>query len=220
MTVVDRETHRPIGAPIQVGTWNHQPYAMSPDDRTLYLPLENGRTQVVDLVTRKVSSIARPSPPYGRPFSPDGSEGGPVRRGRPLGSHEDRGHDLCPSPLGRAAAHVHRARHTDFQSAGWSADGSTVYTTGPGTVDLWEAHTLGHLGTLQVGAGDQVPDATSLPDGHTLLIAHPAGQVLTWDLRPQHLLDVACDLAGRNLTRAEWKSLVGTRVYRATCPDA
>ena len=93
-------------------------------------------------------------------------------------------------------------------------------TPGPGTVDLWDAHTLGHLGTLQVGAGDQTPDALGLPHGDTLLITHPAGQVLTWDLRPQHLLDVACHLAGRNLTREEWRSLVGTRAYRHTCPDA
>ena len=94
-----------------------------------------------------------------------------------------------------------------------------IFTRGPGTIDLWDAHDLGHLGTLQVGAADQTPDARALPDGHTLLIAHPSGQVMTWDLRPQHLLDVACHLAGRNFTRGEWRSLVGTRTYRPTCPQ-
>ncbi len=44
--------------------------------------------------------------------------------------------------------------------------------------------------------------------------------MLTWDLRPQHLLDVACDLAGRSLTREEWENLVGDRPYRETCPEA
>jgi hypothetical protein len=107
----------------------------------------------------------------------------------------------------------------EFQGVGWSADGATIFTVGPGTVDLWDARNLGHLGTLQVGAADQTPDARGLPDGHTLLIAHPAGQVVMWDLRPQHVLDVACDLAGRNLTREEWRDLVGTRAYRKTCPD-
>jgi hypothetical protein len=107
---------------------------------------------------------------------------------------------------------------SEFAGMGWTADGSQLYTVGPGTVDLWDARTLGHLGTMPVGAGDQTPSAVPLADGHTLLIAHPAGNVVTWDLRPQHLLDVACDLAGRNLTRAEWSSLVGTRKYRQTCP--
>ena len=216
VTIVDRETHRPIAAPIRIGTWSNQFYALSPDDRRLYLPLDDDRTQVVDLVTRKVSIVA-PRPDVRQRVLSGREQGGPVRRGRPLGSHEGRGLDLGPPPLGRARAHVH-GHVRRLPDAGWSA--GVHVSPGPGTVDLWDAHTLGHLGTLQVGAGDQVPDALGLPDGHTLLIAHPAGQVVTWDLRLQHLLDVACDLARRNLSRAEWKSLVGNRVYRATCPDA
>jgi len=106
----------------------------------------------------------------------------------------------------------------EFYRMEWTADGSQLYTVGPGAVDLWDAGSLGHLGTLNVGAADQTPWAEPLADGHTLLIAHPTGHVITWDLRPQHLLDVACELAGRNLTRAEWSSLVGTRKYRETCP--
>lgn len=51
------------------------------------------------------------------------------------------------------------------------------------------------------------------------MITHPAGHVVTWDLRPQHLLDVACEFAGRNLTEDEWCSLVGTRDYLETCPN-
>jgi hypothetical protein len=106
----------------------------------------------------------------------------------------------------------------EYQGLGWSGDGSVIFTRGPGTIDLWEARNLGHLGTLHVGVAGQTPDARVLPDGHTLLIAHPGGDLTTWDLRPQHLLDVACHLAGRNLTREEWRSLVGTRAYERTCP--
>ena len=54
----------------------------------------------------------------------------------------------------------------------WSAGGDVVETPGSGTVDLWDAHTLGLLGTLQVWAGDQVPDALGLPDGHTLELSY------------------------------------------------
>jgi hypothetical protein len=94
-----------------------------------------------------------------------------------------------------------------------------IFTLGPGTIDLWDSGTLEHLGTLRVRAADQTPEARALPDGHTLLITRPAGHVLTWDLRPQHLLDFACELAGRAPTPAEWSNLIGTRKYHDTCPS-
>ena len=74
VTVVDRTTRRPLGTPIRVGKWIDKPYALSPDDHTLYLSLENGSTQAVDLVTHKVALIAHPSPEYGSAYSPDGKK--------------------------------------------------------------------------------------------------------------------------------------------------
>jgi len=50
----------------------------------------------------------------------------------------------------------------------WSADGSQVFTLGPGTVDVWDSRTLRHLAAFTVGDADQTPGARVLPDGHTL----------------------------------------------------
>ena len=83
----------------------------------------------------------------------------------------------------------------EFQGLTWSHDASQLITVGPGAVDLWDASTLRHLGGLRVGAADQSNAAQPLPDGRTLLIAHPRGAVATWDLRSSHLIDVACRLA-------------------------
>ena len=217
VTLRDRETLEPVGDPIAVGEWNHEEVGLTPDNKTLYLPLLDGEWQVVDLSTGEVSLVPAGRIPYGLWFSPDGDRVATF-------DAEGRWGVLAAEDLGQADPDWVVAPRkfngpNEFYSLTWSADGSQLITFGPGTIDLWDARTLGRLGTLTVGAADQTPAASPLPDGHTLLITHPAGQVVTWDLRPQHLVDVACDLAGRNLTKAEWSSLVGTRTYRETCPD-
>lgn len=50
------------------------------------------------------------------------------------------------------------------------------------------------------------------------MIGRPNGPVLTWDLRPDKIVELACSLAGRNLTREEWEEFIGGRPYRRTCP--
>jgi hypothetical protein len=40
----------------------------------------------------------------------------------------------------------------------------------------------------------------------------------TWDTLPDHWIDVACDIAGRNLTEAEWTETFPDRPYHQTCP--
>lgn len=218
VTIVDRETQRPVAAPIHIGAWGNQFYALTPDDRRLYLPLDDNKTQVVYLATGKVTRIARAGPTFASAFSPDGSKvllydsddrWGVMKAGDLTSAHPRWVVPVRTFTGGPLTYHI---------GVSWSAGGDVVETLGSGTVDLWDAHTLGQLGTLQVGAGDQVPDALPLPDGHTLLIAHPGGDLFTWDVRPRHLLDVACTLAGRNLTKGEWHELVGARAYRETCP--
>ena len=43
--------------------------------------------------------------------------------------------------------------------------------------------------------------------------------IVVWDLDPAHWVDAACQLAGRNLTHAEWDQYIGDLApYRQTCP--
>ncbi len=43
--------------------------------------------------------------------------------------------------------------------------------------------------------------------------------IAIWDLDPQHWINAACHLAGRNLTTAEWDTYLGSLAdYHATCP--
>ena len=43
--------------------------------------------------------------------------------------------------------------------------------------------------------------------------------IVVWDLDPEHWVAAACDVAGRNLTAAEWDQYLGSLApYHRTCP--
>jgi hypothetical protein len=66
-----------------------------------------------------------------------------------------------------------------------------------------------------VGSGG---DRVLVVDGRQLAVTAQAG-VSTWDLDPEHLLDAACQLAGRNLTETEWSAYMSEfGSQRETCP--
>jgi hypothetical protein len=58
-----------------------------------------------------------------------------------------------------------------------------------------------------------------LADSRTVVIPSLDGQVYRWDLRPRTWLTVACRIAGRDLTHAEWRAAFGNREFRNTCPQ-
>jgi WD40 repeat protein len=93
--------------------------------------------------------------------------------------------------------------------------------TVPARLGLWNPNT-----GLSIGEPIPVPgDAAILsPDqpGGTLLATgttNPLGGTDLWDLNPDHWEAIACRLAGRNLTRAEWNTYLPQRPYQATCPQ-
>lgn len=52
-----------------------------------------------------------------------------------------------------------------------------------------------------------------------MAIAGPDG-VETWNVQPEHWREIACRLAGRNLTQAEWDTyLPNGGEYRQTCEE-
>jgi hypothetical protein len=78
---------------------------------------------------------------------------------------------------------------------------------------------------VEVG-GDPGPSERGLAaagrpyDGTTdVAILDGSGRVLTWDTRPQHAIDFACRIAGRDLTADEWRTFVGTGPQFEVCPS-
>jgi WD40 repeat protein len=56
-------------------------------------------------------------------------------------------------------------------------------------------------------------------DGRYLLMADSSGLASLVLLRPDDLVALACQVAGRNFTESEWEDFFPSRAYRPTCPD-
>jgi WD40 repeat protein len=87
-----------------------------------------------------------------------------------------------------------------------------------GRVALWDGRTGELRGTVQVGAAGTRVFVGFAPDGNTVTAATQDGRIHTIDLRPDRWVEHACAVAGRNLTRSEWRDVFGDRPYRETCP--
>ncbi len=114
-----------------------------------------------------------------------------------------------------------RVGHTgEIVTVDYAPDGATFATGADGgAIVFWDADSGAPLNRVFPGRpsdGGMTP--TFLPDGHTVLIASFGGAVYTMDTRPEHWIEVACAIAGRNLTEAEWSDAFGDRPYRETCP--
>jgi WD40 repeat protein len=73
--------------------------------------------------------------------------------------------------------------------------------------------------------GENIPDVDGAlgyfamrPDGLELAIPYGELGLVLWDLDPEHWLDAACALAGRNLSQQEWDKYLGAfGEYHQTC---
>jgi WD40 repeat protein len=117
------------------------------------------------------------------------------------------------------------ARALDVASRGHRFVGALA----AGTIRLGDLASRTYLGDAIGGTVDDTIDngafdPNSIPsfsDDGTKLAYTTAGGVVVWDLDPQHLIDAACRIAGRNLTASEWNQYLGglTAQY-ALCPAA
>jgi WD40 repeat protein len=106
-----------------------------------------------------------------------------------------------------------------------TTDGTLIATKGGDRiVTLYDVPTGIRVGTPISIANDQINAIALSPDGRHLAVGgelaggnHP---IQIWDLNPEHWVEAACRVAGRNLTRDEWDANVGNLApYHATCPD-
>ena len=89
---------------------------------------------------------------------------------------------------------------------------------------LYDASTLEPIGTpfptqpVRVGYG--VPGDPMAVNGSGTMFALTADlDPLVWRVDPTSWLKIACTIAGRNLTSAEWQHYLPQRTYQRTCPQ-
>jgi len=87
-----------------------------------------------------------------------------------------------------------------------------------GKLRLWDVATRRAIGPPIAGHVEYAPSLDGISD--TVLMSGGAadGRLITWTLDPASWVARACDLAGRNLSRAEWDLYVGGD-YQPTCPQ-
>ena len=101
----------------------------------------------------------------------------------------------------------------------FSGDGSRLLATGGNRVaQIFDSETWTRIGAVPAESPDTVAEGFLRPDGRALLANGRLG-VIEWDLDPEVMSDAACEVAGRNLTSAEWATYMGDEPYRRSCPQ-
>ena len=186
--------------------------AVSPDGKVLATGDQQGDVDLFDIATNRLIGIDRPIPArvVELTFSPDGTSLTAVsvtgqavtlsvtpftRSGDPL--------LITTSPISAVAGDGEQLAAGDFH----------------GHIVLWSYTSRWQLGTAVPLYNSAVTTEVYSPDGSTLISGSADGQVVLWDLRLSSWKRVACDIAGRNLTTAEWQQFIrGALPYAPLCP--
>jgi WD40 repeat protein len=104
----------------------------------------------------------------------------------------------------------------------FSPDGHTLASIDlSGTIILWDVRApqaSRNIQTLQ-GCPPRAIHLAFSPNGHTLTSASRNGTIILWDLDPASLARKACRIAGRNMTREEWRQYMDDKPYRKICEE-
>ena len=93
---------------------------------------------------------------------------------------------------------------------------STETADGASNLQIWDTASLRAVGEpLEFPAGADSVSAS--PDGRRVVNGSDAGFAVVWDLDPAHWATVACNIAGRSLTEAEWSRYLPGHAYAPAC---
>jgi WD40 repeat protein len=96
-----------------------------------------------------------------------------------------------------------------------SDDGSTAAFVSDGLVSLWDVRSRSPIGSALPVTG--VTAVAFAADGRHLVTGTSSGDVEVWQISPQAWVAVACRVAARRLTPAEWRTYLLGRAYRPAC---
>ena len=203
---------RPTGVPRRhAGTPALDSAALSPDGRTIALTGPGG-VDIIDAVTmrRRTTLAGSETVRILLRFTPDGRHvlGGSFKGWTRLWSTKTW---KPASPL--------LAGHTgDVLAASTSPDGRILATGSiDGVIRLYDMRTHQGLGAPLPGVPNRAVAPQFTPDGAYLFALTNVGRDYRWDMRPASWNRLACSIAGRTLTRAEWNEALPGRDYRPAC---
>ena len=110
-----------------------------------------------------------------------------------------------------------------IQEVNGTADGSLILTRGgEGWANLYDVASGIRIGApIPIPVEDEFQTASIALDGSRMAIGGGIENgYQIWDLDPDHWVEAACRLAGRNLTEEEWATNIGDLAeYGPTCPQ-
>jgi WD40 repeat protein len=102
-------------------------------------------------------------------------------------------------------------------SVSFSPDGHTLATvSNDGKFRLWDVAARRLIGA-PLPASDTAGWGTFFPDGKHVIAAFASGVGAIWNVDPAAWAGRACDVAHRDLTRAEWSTYLPGRAHRTVC---
>jgi WD40 repeat protein len=186
--------------------------ALSPDGKLLAVTLEHanpgGGLELRSVPSLElIRTVKVPTGTVGR-FSPDGRSLVYGDRGGRIWTLDTRTWRPRGRPLEIGAAVL---------SAALSPDGRLLAATSHGgTGRLWEVVARRPVGVALWSGEDDPIAAAFLRGGSRLAVLHERGGVV-WDVRRRSWMRHACAVAGRPLTRPEWKALLPRHDYAPAC---
>jgi DNA-binding SARP family transcriptional activator/WD40 repeat protein len=211
LEVLDRATMKPKREPIQLGRGVLE-LLPDPNSTSLYGVAGDG-------------AVLRINPGTGQ-----------FVRAAPPGTLSADSQSVALSPDGtRMAATISETRVQLLDTATWqrvgtaseweggniyfAPDGSQFASVVHGRITLHDGRTGAVRATIPLPAS--TPDAwmSYLPNSRGMIVAAVDGTTWTVDTRTRSWLDRACRIAGRNLSRREWKKFFPNRSYEVTCSE-
>lgn len=121
---------------------------------------------------------------------------------------------------GRSLAVAQSAPSGPSASIAVAAGGDTVFTSSltTGTIREWSPARLQLLAEFP-GDPFSLTHVVVMPNGAEAIAVFDDGSGITWPLRRGDWERRACRIAGRDLTRSEWRQFLPGRSYEAVCPS-
>ena len=124
---------------------------------------------------------------------------------------------LLDARSGRQTAPPIQVGAGEISTVSFSPDGrSFAVASNDHTASIWDLGTRMRLGNAFGPYPGTVPDVAFEPNGRLLIFL--LSNAIEWPTEVNTWERFACQVAGRDLTRAEWHDLLPTRPYMSVCP--
>jgi WD40 repeat protein/DNA-binding SARP family transcriptional activator len=201
----------PVARPLHTSVGELGDVLLSPDGRTVAIAHLDQDVEIIDVATDRRRAWLTQSETVGTVrFTPDG-------RYIVGGSHEGWAR-LWSTSTWRPATHV-LAGHPGMPLGLSTSPDSRTLAIGSvdGTTRLYDLPTLQPLGAPLPAVPNRAVNPEFTSDGAYLFAITDAGRAYRWDVRPSSWAHHACAVAGRTLTRTEWKAALPDWHYAPAC---